>query len=206
MGPGVRSLCFFIYMNGGPTGKGWKTPGYQTDPRNWPQNGLKGLWVGRTKILRCLGAESKIQNSDEQQTVYQQFKRWVKDAQRDMEPDPGKRKPPRPIVASEQIYPTDNRHQVDESHPNDVVLKRALRFEIDEVKSECEYTRCHIETTDDDHSDWTFVHGIRRTLFHDIVRTRTCIVKNRQTLPVTPPLTPLHRHPSELGLAYDFTA
>jgi hypothetical protein len=94
--------------------------------------------------------------------VYYQFKPRVEAAQDDMECDPSKREPARPVAAAEHIHPTDNRYQIDERNPNDVVLKRMLRLELDEVKSEPYRTCGHIQATDHDHRERAFVHSIQR--------------------------------------------
>src|ERR1700681_4589909 len=71
---------------------------------------------------------------------------------------PGKRKPTRPVVASEHKCPTDKRKELGEFDPDCLVLKR---HQFPEVVSEADDAHRQVHASNDRHREGAFVriHG-----------------------------------------------
>ena len=82
------------------------------------------------KIAHGLGTKEDPGNHRTEQTVDSEFTGRVKGAQNHVEYDPGKRKPASPVVASEHECSTDNRQQLREFGPDNVLLQRQQFTEV----------------------------------------------------------------------------
>ncbi len=102
-----------------------------------------------SKIRRRLRAKEKIANHREQQTVHYQLSQRVKGAQNNVECDPNKQKPARPVAATEDKHSAKNREKPDQANPQNVILKRAACLELGGVVGKSD-DACSYEQPADD--------------------------------------------------------
>ena len=112
--------------------------------------------------MRRPGAKEKICERCAQQTVYDQLKPGVEDAQDYVVSDPDERQPARPIAAAEHVHATHNGDETEKFDPHDIVLKRMLRLEPGEVVSKADHTGYYVHASDDGHGEGALIHVEKR--------------------------------------------
>ena len=91
--------------------------------------------------------------------MHEQFRRRVEGAQYDMESDPSHGEPAGPVAGAQDVRSTDDCAETDERDPNDRVVKRTLRLELDEMRNEPDCAGGEVENRDEEDGEWAFFHG-----------------------------------------------